>query len=165
MVLAGVSGWLCGARIVDEALARRERLRRPDWPGLRRVLLQRLAQGLEEEIRVLLGEDERRAQLEDVVARAVGAGEDAALGQVSERRALELDQGAFPGRDPGAVDQYSALKRKGNVAEVWARCWARKPRRTSLPRPQVVATAAARRAICSWPRIQPERRTSLGAFG
>ena len=36
---------------------------------------------LDEQVRVVLGDDEGRAQLEDVVVRAVGAGEHAALAQ------------------------------------------------------------------------------------
>ena len=44
--------------------------------GPRAVLLQHRVERLEEEVCVLLREDERRAELQDVVVGTVGAGED-----------------------------------------------------------------------------------------
>ena len=51
-------------------------------------------------------------------------------------RIISSDAGQSPylGRS-AAVDQYSALKRKGNVPCVWARCCGRKPSRTIFPFP------------------------------
>ncbi len=63
------------------------------------------------------------------------------------------------------TDQVSALKRKGNVAFIWARCCARKPRRTTFPFPSVRATAAAFRVSFSSPRIQPDTRMSRASAG
>src|SRR5882724_8409438 len=48
---------------------------------LRGIFPENIVQGLGEEIRVRFRKDQRRAQLEDVVVRAVRAGEDAAIAQ------------------------------------------------------------------------------------
>ena len=47
--------------------------------GLRRVFLQDEIQSLQEDFSVKFGENQRRAQLDDVVMRSVGAGENAAI--------------------------------------------------------------------------------------
>src|SRR5712692_2388288 len=50
-------------------------------PRLRRVFLQNGIQLLDEKIRIGFGKNQRRAQLDDVVVRAVGSGENAAIAQ------------------------------------------------------------------------------------